>query len=142
MRDELDRSTQKGDEAARQAAILKAKDLTAKIANEVMTLYKNGKIDFYDIDKIMIALKELFTHLNKRYEVNEKLNTEVNNMVRTFITDDMRKILEQLDKLKKEEKRKAVDLAAEMLLDGEPIEKIIKYTKLTQTEIQEIQKTS
>ena len=140
--DELDRMTKKGDEEARQAAILKARDLTAKIANEVMQFYKDGKIDFYDVDKIMIALRELFTHLNKRYKVNEKLNAEVNDMVRTFITDDMRIIIEQLEQLKKEEKRKTVEIAKKMLLKNKPIEEIIEFTGLTEKEIKEIQKTS
>ena len=88
----------------------------------------------------MIALRELFTHLNKRYKVNEKLNTEVNDMVRTFITDDMRKILEQLEQLKNAEKRKAIEMATKMLLNDEPIEKIIDYTGLTEKEINDIKK--
>ena len=48
---------------------------------------KDEKISLYDVDKIMIATSELFQHLNKRYEVNEKLNTEVDTMVRTCIDE-------------------------------------------------------
>jgi hypothetical protein len=132
LRDELDRTTAKGDEAARQAAILKARDLTVKIANEILKLYKDEKISLYDVDKIMIATSELFQHLNKRYEVNEKLNTEVSDMVRTFIDPNL---------IRQGEKNKAVEMATKMLSDNEPIEKIIKYTGLTEKEIKKIQKT-
>ncbi len=38
------------------------------------------------------------------------------------------------------EKNKAIEMAKEMLADGEKIEKIMKYTKLTKEEIEEIDK--
>lgn len=38
----------------------------------------------------------------------------------------------------KGEKRKAIEIAKEMLKDGEPIEKIMKYSKLTEDEIREL----
>ena len=36
------------------------------------------------------------------------------------------------------EKNKAMEIAKEMLNDGEPIEKIIKYSKLTKDEIEKL----
>jgi len=132
LRDELDRTTKKGDEEARQAAILKARDLTVKIANEIIKLHKDNKINFYDLDKIMIALSELFQHLNKRYKVNEKLNAEVSDMVRTFINPNL---------IKQGEKQAKIEMATEMLLEDEPLNKIIQYTKLSKTEILKIKKT-
>jgi len=39
-------------------------------------------------------------------------------------------------------RKKAVDIALEMLANGEPVDKIAKYTKLTEEEIKDIAKTS
>ena len=50
-----------------------------------MRLHEENKFTLDDADKIMIGLTELFKHLNNRYKVNEKLNTEVDRMVRTLI---------------------------------------------------------
>ena len=38
----------------------------------------------------------------------------------------------------KDERKKAIEIAKEMLNDGEPIEKIIKYSKLTKDEIEKL----
>ena len=89
LRDELDRMTAKGDENGRQTAILKARDLTERIARKVIQIYKDGKIGLHDVDKIMIALSELFGHLNRRYSVNEKLNAEVEAMTRTYYDENL-----------------------------------------------------
>lgn len=150
LRDTLDRITKSGEPQAIQETILKARTLTENIATEINKLHKDGKISLYDTEKILIALKELFRHLNSRYnKVNtETLNREVDIMVKTLIDDNMRK---QLDKAEKKieqaeqelqkEKVRITEAIREMLLDGEPIEKIIKYTKASKSEIENIQKT-
>ena len=132
LRDELDRTTAQGDETARQAAILKARDETANIAKEVIDLYREEEISLYDVDKIMIAASELFQHLNKRYNVNEKLNEEVSEMVRTFIDPKVER---------RGERRGKKEVATKMLLKNKPIEEIIEFTGLTEKEIEKIRKT-
>lgn len=47
-------------------AILKAKDITDKIANIVVNLYGEEKFNDIDVDKMMIAISECFQHLNNR----------------------------------------------------------------------------
>jgi len=39
------------------------------------------------------------------------------------------------------EKKAKIEIAKKMLLDNEPLEKIIKYTELTEKDIEDIQKT-
>jgi len=52
-------------------------------------------------------------------------------MVRTLIDPNVEK---------RGERKKAVEIAEKMLLNGEPIKKIIEYTGLTENEIKDIQK--
>jgi hypothetical protein len=64
-------------------------------------------------------------------------------MVRTYIIDEnMRTRLERLEQAEREKaqalqalENERTDRAREMLVDNEPILKIIKYTKLTETQI-------
>jgi len=132
LRSELDKMTADNNEAARQAAILKAKNITEKIAEKIIELYDENKFTLDDADKIMVGLTEIFKHLNNRYKVNEKLNTEVNIMTRTFIDK------KAMQKTAKEAK---IETATKMLSNNEPINKIIDYTGLTEKEIKKIQKT-
>jgi hypothetical protein len=132
LRGELDRMTAKGDKSSIQKATLKAKDLTVVIANEIMKLHREGELSFYDVDRILLALQEMFTHLNDRYNGNEKLNEEVKNMVRTLIEPTL---------IYKTKVEQAFELAIKMLLNNEPMNKIIDYTELTEEQIKNVQKT-
>ena len=132
LRAELDRMTAKGDKQEQQTALNKAKDLTVVIANEIMNLYQKKELSFYDVDRILLALQEMFTHLNNRYVSNEKLNKEVENMVRTLIDPKL------VNKTKTEQ---ATELAKKMLSNNEPMSKIIDYTELTEKQIENIQKS-
>jgi len=135
LRDELDKMTAKGDEQARQAAILKAFDVSKNIAVEVMKLYKDKKISYYDMDRIMIAIDELFTHLNNRYQVNNKLNTEVKKMLRTFIDENTAKKLERLEQAEKKIEEVAINL-----LDVLDVEIIAEKTNLSIDRVNELKK--
>jgi hypothetical protein len=118
------------------------------LIKEINELHKDGKISLYDTEKILIALKELFGHLNDRYNSinSEELKREVDVMVRTYIIDEnMRKQLERLEQAEQEKaqalqalENDRIDRAREMLVDGEPISKIIKYTKITEAQIMDI----
>ena len=57
----------------------------------------------------------------------------------TLLERDREKIEEGIEKgIEKGEKKKALEIALEMLKDNEPIEKIIKYSKLSKEEILKI----
>lgn len=64
-----------------------------------------------------------------------------------FIITEMEKKAEEkgiekgIEKERKAEKKNKIDLVKEMLLDKEPIEKIKRYTKLSEDEIEEIRVT-
>lgn len=78
--------------------------------------------------------------LEKKYEIYKK---ERGGALKMTI-DEIRKLhykQEGLQEgLEKGEKKKALEIALEMLKDEEPIEKIIKYSKLTKEEILELKK--
>ena len=129
LRDELERATKKGDEEEKLEAMLRAKNLTDGILNDIGKLYDDKEISHYDMDKMMLAAGELFKHLNKWYKVDEKLNEEVDDMVKTLIDP----------KVEKRGKRiQAVETAKIMLLKKEPMEKIIEYTGLDEEDYRQI----
>ena len=137
LRAELDKLTENNDEQAKKQAVSKAIALTEKLTLEVVKLYDGNKFDINDLDKIISALNELYRHLKVRYDISKEISGGVDRMIKTMYDERVAQKAE-----KQAEKRKAVEIATEMLIEGEPIEKIIKYTKLTETEVKEIQKTS
>jgi len=100
-----------------------------------MKLYKDKKISYYDMDRIMIAIDELFTHLNNRYQVNNKLNTEVKKMLRTFIDENTAKKLERLEQAEKKIEEVAINL-----LDVLDVEIIAEKTNLSIDRVNELKK--
>ena len=70
-------------------------------------------------------------------DVKNDISMEVEFM--TLLERDREKIEEGIEKgIEKGEKKKALEIAVEMLKDNEPIEKIIKYSKLSREEIEKI----
>ena len=132
LRAELDKLTKDNNNQAKQEAILKARDITEKIAKEVVKLNANGQLIGDDYKKVFSAITNLFVHLNNRYEVDKNLNSEVKTMVEMIFDDTA---------YERGEHKKAVEMATKMLLNNEPIEKIIDYTGLTEKEIKKIKKT-
>jgi predicted transposase/invertase (TIGR01784 family) len=143
LRAELDKLTKNNDEQAKQAAIFKAKDIAEKIAKTALELNKNGRLVDGDYKKVLSAIENLFIHLNNRYKGDESLNEGVETMLKQLHPDikGFQELMREAIIIaeKKVEKTQAVEIAIEMLADGEPIEKIIKYTKLTEEEIKDIQ---
>ncbi len=80
----------------------------------------------------------LVKNIHKRVqEVKNDILMEVEFM--TLLERDREKIEEGIEKgIEKGEKKKALEIALEMLKDNEPIEKIIKYSKLSKEEILKI----
>ena len=91
-----------------------------------------GKINNEDIEKITTSIGELFKHLNDKYKADMKLNEEVSDMIKTLYDERV---------FVKGKEAQAIEVAKEMLLDGESITKIIKYSKLSEEKIREIEKT-
>ena len=132
LRAELDRLTKNNDDQAKQAAILQARDIAERIAKESAKLNKSKKLINDDFKKILNVISNLFEHLNNRYKVNKNLNSEVKTMTELIFDDTA---------YERGEHKKAVEMATVMLLNNEPIEKIVKYTGLSKKEIRETQKT-
>jgi len=138
LRAELDKLTKNNDVRAKQAAILKARDTAEKIAKEAAELNNSGRLIDEDFKKVLIAIANLFIHLNNRYKVDESINEGVKTVLVELDFSEANKNRIAVERGKRE---KAVETAKEMLSDGEPINKIKKYTKLTENEIKEIQKS-
>ena len=129
IRAELDKITADKTEKSKETAITKAKAAINKIVPIVELLYQEYEIEADDNDKIITGLAELINHLDERYELNKKLNG----------VNDVIKVLNIAKKAeRKGGKQEKIRTATDMLLDGEPISKIMKYTKLTEGEIQKI----
>jgi hypothetical protein len=133
LRTELDKITADGSEQSKATAIATAKSAINKIVPIVAQLYQDNEINADDNDKIITGLAELVRHLDERYKLNEKLSG----------VNDVIKVLNIAKKAEQDgEKRKAIEIAAEMLLNDEPMDKIMKYTKLTERQLQKIKKDS
>jgi predicted transposase/invertase (TIGR01784 family) len=136
LRAELDKLTKNNDNQAKQAAILKARDIAERIANEAAELNKNEKLINDDFKRVLVAISNLFEHLNNRYEVDKNMNSEVITMTELIFDDTAYQRGEHKGK-----REKAVEMAKKMLIKNKPIEEIIEFTGLTKKDIKEIQKT-
>ena len=132
LRSELEKMSRRKNPQGKREMIAKIKTIAERVVREAHRLGDMGEINDDDIEKITTAIGELFKHLNDKYDADAKMNAEVSGMIKTLY--DERVYI-------KGEKDKAKAMAKEMLIDSEPIEKIIKYTKLTEKEIREIEKT-
>lgn len=140
QRSRLDKMTKANDEEARQSAILEAKNIAIKTAYESKELSQSGKLVDEDLRKILTAVANLFAHLNNRYKVKPELNEEVNTMVELTFDDKHFYEMGETKGKAKGKQENSIEIAKEMLLDGEPINKIMKYTKLPENKIKELEK--
>ena len=104
---------------------MEAKKLSEIISREGRQLFNSDEIDGEDFHKILLAVSNIFEYLNTKYGDDEKLNEEVLNMTKTLYDPAV-------------EKRVREEMVKEMLLDGESIAKIKKYSKLSDEEITKI----
>ncbi|MGH4049889.1 MAG: hypothetical protein ACREVX_00790 [Clostridium sp.] len=121
--------------------IIEAKNISETISKEGSQLFDNGEIDGDDFHRILLAVANLFEYLNTRYGEDEKLNEEVRAMTKTLYDP----AVEQRGREKGREEgreegveKERKEIATEMLLAEEPIEKIKKYSKLSEEEITEL----
>jgi len=140
LRAELDRLTRNKDVQAKQEVILRARDIAEKIAKEAAELNTIDILIDDDFKKVLKVISNLFEHLNNRYEVDKNLNSEVKTMTE-LVFDNTAYTRGERNGEYKGEHKKAVEMAKKMLLDNEPLERIIKYTGLTEKEIKETQNT-
>ena len=123
-----------GDKSAKlRETIFEAKKISEIISREGSNLLEKGEIESEDFHKILVSVSNIFEYLNVKYGDDEKLNEEVHNMTKTLYDPavEERGIKIGIEKGIKE-------MVREMLLDGESIEKIKKYSKLSEEEIEEI----
>ncbi|WHH57506.1 hypothetical protein [Petroclostridium sp. X23] len=125
------RRKQGNNEEDMKEAVLEAKQVAEVIARAGKQLYDNKEINGDDLHRILLAISNLFEYLNQRYGDNELLEEEVRKMTKSLYDP----VVEE----KGIEKGK-IETAKEMLADGEPIEKIMKYTKLIPEQIEELKK--
>ena len=118
--------------------IMEAKKISETISKEGSQLFNNGEIDGDDLHRILLAVANLFEYLNTKYGEDEKLNEEVRSMTKTLYDPAVEK--RGIEKGIEEGDMKArEEMVKEMLLDGESIAKIKKYSKLSEEEITKIQ---
>lgn len=87
-------------------------------------------VDGYSVKKTReLAKKEA------REELTKEVREEVKKEVAMEVTKEISK------ELTEKHNKEKIEMVKEMLADGEPVKKIIKYTKLTEQEIKDIEKT-
>jgi len=131
LRSELEKMARRKNPQGKRETIGKIRVIAERVVREAHRLGDIGEIGDEDIEKITTAIGELFKHLNDKYRADANLNEEVSDMIKTLY--DERVFI-------KGKKERDIEIAKDMLLDGEPVSKIIKYTKLTEKEIREIEK--
>jgi len=75
--------------------------------------------------------------LNEKYSAEMKLSEEVSGMIKTLY-DERVFVNGKAEGNIEGAKARAIETAKEMLADGEPMQKILKYSKLTIEEIEEL----
>jgi predicted GNAT family acetyltransferase len=133
LRKELEHARRKNDIKKINGLSIKAKEIASIIANESKALFEKDEIVGEDFHKMLLAIQNLIEYLNRNYFNDEKIEEEVITMTKTLYDPEVEK-----KGIEKGEKKKAIEIAKEMLKDNEPIEKIIKYSKLSREEILKI----
>jgi len=133
LRRELEQYKRKNDIKKINELSIKAKEIAEKIANESKELFEKNEIIGEDFHKMLLAIQNLIEYLNRNYFNDEKIEEEVIRVTKTLFDSEVER-----KGMEKGEKKKAIEIAVEMLKDNEPIEKIIKYSKLSREEIEKI----
>ena len=113
---------------------------------ETVKKYKNDVVNLnYEEKRILNVAVDIFGRIygqKQSYKLDEIVHEESVERVDIMLVDWLTSAKNYERNLKKEgKKEKAIEFAKEMILDGEPLSKIIKYSKLTEKEIKEIEKT-
>ena len=139
LRSELAKVSRRKNPQGKRETIAKAREMAERIVRLAHSLGDDGKITDEDIEKITSSIGELFKHLNEKYNADIKLNEEVSDMIKTLY-DERIFVKGKVEGSINGRKEERIEIAKEMLVDGEPMEKIVKYSKLTVEEIEELKK--
>lgn len=99
--------------------------------------YNSNKITLEDYDEMTSAIENINSYFLSMYGKYTDFDEEVKYMVKSFYDPKVeeRGVQKGIEKGKMEEK---IETAVEMIKEGEPIEKIKKYTKLDENKILEL----
>lgn len=112
-----------------------AVQLAYEVSYLASSLLKKNVIIGLDLDKMLSAVENLIAYLNRNYLNNSEIEMEVRTMTKSLYDPIVEK--QGIEKGKKEQ---SIEIAKEMLMDGEIIEKIVKYTKLSVDVIENLKK--
>lgn len=130
-----------GTEEHLKEAILEAKEAVRKVGAESRRLQQEGIISGEDLHSILKAANSLFNYLNSRYTNIDQLNKEVQTMIKSFYDPAVKE--EGIEEgIEKGIEKGIVRVAKNMYLEGEDIEKIKRYTGLSEERIEEIRKNN
>jgi len=130
LRGELKKYAAEEESENKRKLIEQIKALTEKTITEAKRLAESGKIKKGDADRIVTALGRLIKYLNEQYNFDSNLNKEVDRVVESVFTTLEKRGIE----------KGKMEIAEEMILNNEPLETIIKYSKLTEKKIKQLAK--
>ena len=120
-----------------KSVILEAKDVAIAVATEERRLNQEGIITTDDLHSILKATNSLFMYLNKRYANIDQLNEEVQTMIKSLYDPEVEK--RGIEKgIERGIEKGREEVAKQMWLEGEDIDKIKRYTGLSDERIMEI----
>jgi predicted transposase/invertase (TIGR01784 family) len=121
------------DENEINAAVLEAKQVAETIAREGRLLFDQGEIDGEDLNRVLVAVANLFEYLNGKYGSDKKLDEEVYAMTKTLYDP----IVAEKAKIEGKIEGK-IEVAKKLISLGFPIEKIAEITELPIAEIRKL----
>ena len=131
LRSELEKMSRRKNPQGKRETIAKIRIITEKIVREAHELGDVGEINDEDIEKITMAIGELFKHLNDKYRADAKLNEEVSDMIKTLY--DERVFI-------KGKKERDIQLIEKMLRRGDTISEIADFLEITIEEVEKVKK--
>jgi len=113
---------------------------------ETVKKYKDEVVSLNDEEKRVLSVAlDIFGKIygqSQNYNLNEIIETENAERVNSMLVDVIANAKNyEKNLIRKGKKESQIEMAKEMLIDGEPMSKIIKYTKLTEKEIKAVEKT-
>lgn len=115
---------------------------------EFISRVKDIAINFNSLNEKQKMMLRHWLRMTLNEEIKDKLGENIEDIliakkeeVEVMTSNISKTIKETFERTREEgEKNKAIEIAIEMLRDGEPIEKVAKYSKLSEDEILELKK--
>lgn len=117
---------------------------------EFISRIKDNAINFNNLTEEQKMMIRHWLRVTLNDEINNKLGGKIEDIliakkeeVEVITSNISKTIKETFEQTREEGKEEGkIEMAIEMLKDGEPIEKIVKYSKLSENEILELKKNS